>query len=63
MKTRKRAEQVVLTALASIWAFICLFPVWILFSGTFSLDSNNLTRTFLPNSLSNGILKCKEALA
>ena len=57
MKTRKRAEQVVLTALASIWAFICLFPVWILFSGTFSLDSNNLTRTFLPNSLSNGILK------
>lgn len=62
MKTRKKAEQVILTALASVWALICLFPVWILFSGTFSLDSNNLTRTFFPNSLANGILKCKEAL-
>lgn len=62
MKTKKKAEQTVLTLLASVWALICLFPVWILFSGAFSLDSNNLTKTFFPNSLTNGILKCKEAL-
>lgn len=55
-------EQCVLILLASIWALVCLFPVWVLFSGTFSLDSSNITRTFFPNSLSNGIAKCKEAL-
>lgn len=48
--------------MASIWALVCLFPLWVLFSGTFSLDTNNLTRTFFPNSLSNGIAKCREAL-
>jgi len=62
MRTKKKGEKVVLLILASIWALVCLFPLWVLFSGTFSLDSNNLTRTFFPNSLSNGIAKCKEAL-
>lgn len=62
MKTKKKHEQIILILLASIWGFVCLFPLWVLFSGTFSLDSNNLTRTFFPNSLSNGILKCREAL-
>ncbi len=62
MRTKKKGEKIVLLILASIWALVCLFPLWVLFSGTFSLDSNNLTRTFFPNSLSNGIAKCKEAL-
>lgn len=62
MKTKKRGEQCVLILLASVWALVCLFPLWVLFSGTFSLDTNNLTRTFFPNSLANGISKCKEAL-
>ena len=62
MRTRNKMEQCVLILLASIWALVCLFPVWVLFSGTFSLDSSNITRTFFPNSLSNGIAKCKEAL-
>lgn len=62
MRTKKKGEKVVLLILASIWALVCLLPLWVLFSGTFSLDSNNLTRTFFPNSLSNGIAKCKEAL-
>ena len=62
MRTRDKMEQSVLIRLASMWALVCLFPVWVLFSGTFSLDSSNITRTFFPNSLSNGIAKCKEAL-
>lgn len=62
MRTKKKGEKIVLIILASIWALVCLFPLWVLFSGTFSLDTNNLTRTFFPNSLSNGIAKCKEAL-
>ncbi len=62
MKTKKKSEQAVLITLASVWGLICLFPVWVLFSGTFSLDSSNLTRTFFPNSLANGISKCHEAL-
>ena len=62
MRTKKKGEKIVLLILASIWALVCLFPLWVLFSGTFSLDTNNLTRTFFPNSLSNGIAKCREAL-
>jgi multiple sugar transport system permease protein len=62
MKLKYIAERVVLISLASIWAFICLFPVWILISVTFSSDSSNMTRTFLPNSLTNGIEKISYAL-
>lgn len=62
MSRNKQVEKAVLLILALAWALVCLFPIWVLFSGTFSLDSNNLTRTFFPNSLSNGLLKCREAL-
>ncbi len=62
MKTKKKGEQIVLAFLASVWGLICLFPIWVLFSGTFSSDSSNLTKTFFPNSITNGILKCREAL-
>lgn len=62
MKTKKKREQWILILLAAAWGLVCLFPLWVLFSGTFSLDTNNLTRTFFPNSLTNGIAKCKEAL-
>lgn len=62
MRTRRTGEKIVFTIIAAIWALICLIPIWILFSGTFSTDASNLTRTFFPNSLANGLLKCKEAL-
>ena len=62
MRANRTLEKCILLLLASVWALVCLFPIWVLFSGTFSLDSSNLTRTFFPNSLSNGILKCREAL-
>lgn len=55
MKRRNLGEQIVLISLASVWAIICLFPVWVLFSVTFSSDSTNMTQTYFPNSLSNGI--------
>lgn len=62
MRTRKKGEKTVFIILASIWGFICLFPIWVLVSGTFSTDASNLTRTFFPNSFTNGLLKCKEAI-
>ena len=62
MRTKNRVEKIVLTVLASVWGLVCLFPIWVLISGTFSLDSNNLTKTFFPNSLGNGLVKCREAL-
>ena len=55
MRANRTLEKCILLLLASVWALVCLFPIWVLFSGTFSLDSSNLTRTFFPNSLSNGI--------
>ena len=48
--------------LASLWTLVCLFPLWTLVSVTFSSDSSNLTSTFLPNSLSNGLTKIEYAL-
>lgn len=62
MRTKNRVEKVVLTVMASAWGLVCLFPIWVLISGTFSMDSNNLTKTFWPNSLGNGLVKCREAL-
>ena len=46
-------EKIILYALASIWAVICLFPIWHLISATFSTDASNITTTFFPNSISN----------
>lgn len=48
MKANRTLEKCILLFLASVWALVCLFPIWVLFSGTFSLDSSNLTRTFSP---------------
>ncbi|MCL2162840.1 MAG: carbohydrate ABC transporter permease [Oscillospiraceae bacterium] len=57
-----RPERVFLYGLASIWLVVCLFPLWNLFSTTFSSDTSNLTNTFLPNSFSNGLVKITAAL-
>ena len=55
-------EKVLLLVLAGLWAVICLFPIWHLISATFSADSSNITTTFFPNSLTNGIDKLSYAL-
>ena len=55
-------EKVILLVLASLWAIICLFPLWHLFSATFSSDSTNVTTAFMPNDLKNGFAKIAYAL-
>ncbi len=55
-------EKILLITLATIWAIICLFPIWHLISATFSSDSSNITTTFFPNDISNGISKIGYAL-
>jgi ABC-type glycerol-3-phosphate transport system permease component len=62
MRSKSKSERIVLISLASIWAIISLFPIWTLISVTFSKDTSNLTKTFFPNSLSNGIAKINYAL-
>ena len=55
-------ERILLLTLASLWAIICLFPLWHLFSATFSSDSTNVTTAFMPNDLKNGFAKVAYAL-
>lgn len=64
MKKRPKItrEKVILLVLASLWAIICLFPLWHLFSATFSSDSTNVTTAFMPNDLKNGFAKISYAL-
>ena len=59
----KLLEKIVLVFMASVWGVVCLFPVWHVFSATFSTDSSNMTRTIFPNSIGNGLLKLKTALS
>lgn len=62
-KTRnKSAEKIILLAVASVWAVVCLFPIWNLISATFSSDSSNLTTSFWPNDFPNGLEKITYAL-
>jgi len=44
-----------------IWVIVCLFPLYNLIATTFSSDSSDLTRTFVPNDLANGIKKITSA--
>ena len=64
MKTKKKFnyELAVLVILAFVWVVICLFPLWMIFSGTFSSDSTNLTQAYWPNDFANGLVKTSYAL-
>jgi|GEM_PF-347574 len=61
-KRRNLAERVIIGAIVMVWLTVSLFPLWNLVAVTFSSDSSNLTLTFWPNSLSNGISKIHQAL-
>ena len=63
MKKKKKIENLLWILLCSGWGFVCLFPIWSLFCGTFSRDSDNLTKVIFPTSFSNGISKIAEALS
>ena len=62
MHRKLNTERVILLCLGMLWTIICLFPLWHLFSATFSSDSTNITTAFLPNDLKNGISKITYAL-
>jgi multiple sugar transport system permease protein len=62
LKNRISPELAILVILALIWCVICLFPLWTLFSGTFSSEDTNLTQAFWPNDFVNGFSKVKYAL-
>jgi multiple sugar transport system permease protein len=62
LKKRISVEQAVLVILAALWFVICIFPLWTLFSGTFSSEDTNLTQAFWPNDFANGLSKVKYAL-
>jgi multiple sugar transport system permease protein len=61
-KRKIAPELVILVMLAAAWLVICLFPLWALFSGTFSSEDTNLTKAFWPNDFANGLSKVKYAL-
>jgi multiple sugar transport system permease protein len=63
MKRRSLGESIFWYVLASIWTLVALFPIWVLFSGTFSKNTDDVTQTYFPDSFSNGITKVKEALS
>ncbi len=61
-KDKWTVEKAILALLASIWLVICLFPLWLIFSGTFSSDETNLTQAYFPNDFANGFEKIGYAL-
>jgi multiple sugar transport system permease protein len=63
MKKPNFFEKTVIIGGAGLWLIICLFPLYNLVCVTFSTDQSNMTRTFFPNSISNGIMKIRLALA
>lgn len=62
MKHLKKKERFLWLGLCLVWGFVCLFPIWVLFCGTFSNDSENLVNVIFPSSFSNGVSKIVEAL-
>ncbi len=48
MKRHKKCKGAPVGFLCAVWGFVCLFPIWVLFSGTFSNDSDNLTQVVFP---------------
>lgn len=62
MKHLRKRDRVLSLIICLVWGFVCLFPIWVLFCGTFSLDSENLVNVIFPSSFSNGISKITEAL-
>ncbi len=59
---KRKSEKALLLTIAILWALVCLFPIWNLVSATFSSDKSNLTTSFWPNDISNGIGKIAYAL-
>ena len=63
MKRHKKCKGLLWGFLCAVWDLVCLVPIWVLFSGTFSNDSDNLTQVVFPTSFSNGVKKITEAIS
>lgn len=63
MKRHKKCKGLLWGFLCAVWGFVCLFPIWVLFSGTFSNDSDNLTQVVFPTSFSNGVKRLRRPSA
>lgn len=61
-KAKPSASLIIMIVLGFIWVLVALVPVWMVFSGTFSSDSTDLTQAFLPNDVANGWSKILEAI-
>jgi multiple sugar transport system permease protein len=61
-RTRPRIGLIVMVTLGLVWVLVALVPVWMVFSGTFSSDSTDLTKAFVPNDPANGWSKVTEAI-
>ena len=61
MKKLKSFEKIIIFSGAFIWLLVSIFPLYNLMSVTFSSDNSDITRTFFPNSFSNGISKIRLA--
>lgn len=59
--TRSRIELTVLVVLGALWILVALYPVWMVFSATFSSESTNITTAVVPNDFANGWAKLIEA--
>ncbi|TQO22928.1 carbohydrate ABC transporter permease [Paramicrobacterium agarici] len=53
-KRRSRASLIIMVVLGVAWMVVSLFPVWMVFSATFSSDSTDMTKAYLPNDFANG---------
>lgn len=59
---KPRIGLIIMAALGFVWVVASLFPVWMVFSATFSPDTADLTRTFFPADFRNGWAKVMAAL-
>ena len=54
-KKKVTPEKIILYVIASIWVFICLFPIYDLVAVAFSTEDTNPLKIIVPNSFSAGI--------
>lgn len=61
MKRASKASRLFIGLIILIWTIVCLFPLYNMVATTFSSDQSDLTRTFWPNDIPNGLTKLKLA--
>ena len=60
-KQKSRKGIILMTVLATLWLVASLYPLWMIFSATFSADSTNMSTALVPDDLNNGWSKVVQA--